>query len=260
MSTSPQPKPRYGAAEQAAASPFHDDRPTHMDYVTPVRGARIILVRHGQTTGNISRRLDTALPGAPLTDAGVTQARRLGRMLAPDAERITEIVTSHALRARQTGAGAVAGLHHQGQTRVRLRHEAGLHEIQAGVYEGRNDAAAHAAYMCAFYQWLDGDIDYRLPGGESGAEVLQRYLPALTTLIERSDSDNHDLIVVSHGAAIRVAAQYLTGVSPDYALHHRIPNTERIELVPLSGAEPTIAPGAWQVRRWGDSPLPQDAA
>lgn len=247
--------------------PFSDDRPDHPESVTPVDSQRIIFIRHGQTTGNINRRLDTALPGAPLTDLGVRQARSLGRLLLPDVHRIGDIVTSHALRARQTGAGAVASLHHFGETTVRLRHESGLHEIQAGDLEGRNDRDAHMEYMRAFYQWLNGELEYRLPGGETGVDVLERYLPTLQQLLQQAEAADGDgegsgvknIVIVSHGAAIRLIGQYLTGLDPEYALRHRIANTERIELVPSAanvGTQTSIAPGAWVVRRWGESELP----
>ena len=36
---------------------------------------RLVLVRHGQSHGNVERRLDTRPPGAELTDLGREQAR-----------------------------------------------------------------------------------------------------------------------------------------------------------------------------------------
>lgn len=34
----------------------------------------LILLRHGQTTSNVDRKLDTLVPGAPLTQLGEEQA------------------------------------------------------------------------------------------------------------------------------------------------------------------------------------------
>ena len=42
---------------------------------------RLILVRHGQSHGNVDRRLDTRPPGAALTDLGRDQARAFARDL-----------------------------------------------------------------------------------------------------------------------------------------------------------------------------------
>ncbi len=43
---------------------------------------RLVLVRHGQSHGNVERRLDTRPPGAALTDLGREQARAFARDLA----------------------------------------------------------------------------------------------------------------------------------------------------------------------------------
>lgn len=241
---------------------------------------RLILIRHGETHANIARILDTALPGAPLTDQGIIQARRLGRVLLPSRDRLSEVVTSHALRARQTGAGAVAGLHLLTGPGVRLRHEEGLHEIQAGEVEGRSDYDAHRRFMEIFHGWVHGKSGAAMGGGESADDLLGRYLPVLRTLVaERrvpgegagagsasatasatasasGSSANPDagrnIAVVSHGAAIRLVAQHLAGIEGDFVFRHPIPNAARIELVRDVDAGAGDAPGSWRLVRWGE--------
>ena len=254
---------------------------------------RLILIRHGQTHANIARILDTALPGAPLTDQGIIQARRLGRVLLPSRERMTEIVTSHALRARQTGAGAVAGLHHLVGPGVRLRHEAGLHEVQAGEIEGRSDFDAHRRFMEIFHGWLHGDFGAKVPGGESADDVLARYLPVLRALVAEDsafplddahassdsastrgpadatgsastrgsadalDSSNsrdggRNIVVVSHGAAIRLIAQHLANIEGQFIFDNPLPNAARVELVRDVDAGEGDKAGSWKLARWGE--------
>lgn len=254
---------------------------------------RLILIRHGQTHANIARILDTALPGAPLTDQGIIQARRLGRVLLPSRERMTEIVTSHALRARQTGAGAVAGLHHLVGPGVRLRHEAGLHEVQAGEIEGRSDFDAHRRFMEIFHGWLHGDFGAKVPGGESADDVLARYLPVLRALVAEDsafplddahvssdsastrgsadatgsastrgsadalDSSNsrdggRNIVVVSHGAAIRLIAQHLADIEGQFIFDNPLPNAARVELVRDVDAGDGDKAGSWKLARWGE--------
>ncbi len=254
---------------------------------------RLILIRHGQTHANIARILDTALPGAPLTDQGIIQARRLGRVLLPSRERMTEIVTSHALRARQTGAGAVAGLHHLVGPGVRLRHEAGLHEVQAGEIEGRSDFDAHRRFMEIFHGWLHGDFGAKVPGGESADDVLARYLPVLRALVAEDsafplddahassdsastrgpadatgsastrgsadalDSSNsrdggRNIVVVSHGAAIRLIAQHLANIEGQFIFDNPLPNAARVELVRDIDAGNGDKAGSWKLARWGE--------
>ena len=62
---------------------------------------RLVLVRHGQSHGNVERRLDTRPPGAALTDLGRDQARGFARGWS---HRTGMIVHSVALRAVQTAA------------------------------------------------------------------------------------------------------------------------------------------------------------
>lgn len=222
---------------------------------------RLILIRHGQTHANIARILDTALPGAPLTDQGIIQSRRLGRVLLPSWDRLTEIVTSHALRARQTGAGAVAGLHHLAGPGVRLRHEAGLHEVQAGEIEGRSDFDAHRRFMEVFHAWLRGDAAAKIPDGESADDVLARYLPVLRKLVaEGHDSANaagsadagRNIAVVSHGAAIRLIAQHLSDIDGQFVFDNPLPNAARVELVRDVDAGDGDKAGSWTLARWGE--------
>ena len=236
---------------------------------------RLILIRHGETHANIARILDTLLPGAPLTDHGVIQARRLGRVLLPSRDRLSEIVTSHALRARQTGAGAVAGLHLLAGPGVRLRHEEGLHEIQAGEVEGRSDYDAHRQFMEIFHGWVHGKSGAAMGGGESADDLLGRYLPVLRSLVaeqrvpgegagvangiggadgaDGADGDGgRNIAVVSHGAAIRLVAQHLAGIDGDFVFRHPIPNAARIELVRDVDAGAGDAAGSWRLVRWGE--------
>lgn len=71
--------------------------------------SRLLLIRHGQTTSNVRHALDTALPGAALTELGWSQAHTAGRRLAGEQDSPLSVVSSQALRARQTAAGVAAG-------------------------------------------------------------------------------------------------------------------------------------------------------
>ncbi|MGJ0183737.1 histidine phosphatase family protein [Corynebacterium glyciniphilum] len=82
--------------------------------------SRLLLIRHGQTTSNVNHALDTSLPGAALTELGWSQARVAGERLAREraGDRAEErdrqgaplaMVSSQALRARQTAAGIALG-------------------------------------------------------------------------------------------------------------------------------------------------------
>lgn len=198
---------------------------------------RLILVRHGQSFGNVERRLDTRPPGAELTPLGRDQARAFGRRSG----RPAMLAHSAATRALQTAA--VIG----GEVEVPPIEVGGVHEVQVGRLENRNDDDAVAEFNAIYERWHHGELDVALPGGETGNDVLDRYVPVLTDLRLRY-LDNHDfhgdIVLVSHGAAIRLAAAVLAGVEADFALDNHLDNTESVALTPITD-------GRWSCVRWG---------
>ncbi|MFE3257788.1 histidine phosphatase family protein [Nocardia sp. NPDC059091] len=198
---------------------------------------KLILVRHGETEGNVGKILDTRLPGLPLTERGVAQAKSYGANLTVPPQRL---FSSAALRARQT-AGYI-----EAATGVTLDVLEDLQEVQLGDLEGLNTPAAHEEFQKVYHAWHFGDLNIRVPGGESGEDVLARYVPALQRLRDDylSRPDAHDVIVVSHGAAMRLVSRELTGVPRPFAANNHLDNTETIELQPFGD-------GTWGCTRWG---------
>lgn len=199
--------------------------------------ARLHLVRHGETTSNVMRRLDTALPGAALTDFGVRQGVRFALENAHP-EPLT-LVSSVARRAQQTAEliGSVWG--------VEPVVAEGIHEVQVGELEDRFDDDAHGVFKDVVDRWHRGELEARLPGGESLAMIYQRYLPVIDDLTARflTGPDQQDVFVVSHGAAIRLIAAHLGDVDPAFAAATHLPNVGSIEL--------EYTDGGWVVHRWG---------
>ena len=134
---------------------------------------RLVLVRHGQSEANVAKRLDTRPPGAPLTQLGHQQARDFG---IDWAHPVGLVVHSVAERAVQTAADIADGL---GLDPVEVH---GIHEVQVGDLEGRSDADAIAQFDAVYDEWQRGILDVPMPGGETGLEVLDRYVPVLTHL------------------------------------------------------------------------------
>lgn len=204
---------------------------------------RLLLVRHGQSYGNVERIVDTRPPGAELTPLGREQAREFARRRA-EAPRL--LLHSPAVRAVQTAGeiGAVAG--------VAPAPADGIHEVQAGDLEGRNDDAAHDEFNRIYQRWLYGELEVPMPGGESGAQVLDRFLPVVTELRLRYLDDHDwtgDLVVVSHGAAIRLIAAVLSGVDRGFAVDNHLANTDAVALAPITD-------GRWSCVQWGSTPPP----
>lgn len=217
---------------------------------------RIILLRHGQTHSNVNHVFDTRPPGAELTDLGRRQASEAGAELADyvgagagDPGRLAGVVSSVAVRAQQTALLATAGFEQAagltpGSVRIDVR--PGIHEAFAGEYEGHNDEAAHRFYAQVLRRQLERELDARLPGGETTRQVLDRFRPVLEELRPAIEGDR-DMVVVSHGTAIRTVATYATGVDGDFAFAGYLPNCRHIVLKPGEAEF-----GRWDLVSWSD--------
>jgi broad specificity phosphatase PhoE len=202
-----------------------------------VTGVRLVMARHGETAANAQHVLDTRPPGAPLNERGRAQAAALGERLA--AEPVTAVHASVAVRAQQTAA-PVAAAHG-----LDVQVVDGVHEVFCGDLEGRSGRAALESFMAVYEAWWTGDLDARLPGGESAHDVRDRFLPALDRIL---DGASGDVVLVSHGAAIRLAAAALLG---DTAETLYVPNTGIVVLRP-DGA-------GWALEHWdGAEPVAGD--
>ncbi len=207
--------------------------------------ARLHLVRHGETTSNVMKILDTALPGASLTDFGARQGVRFGLDHPEGAGAV--LAHSVANRARQT-ADMIASAWESDIVSVD-----GVHEIQVGDFEGRSDREAHEKFHDVVSHWHNGDLDARLPGGESLEMLHDRYLPTVDELTRKYIIDqDRDVYLVSHGAAIRLIAARLSQIDPTFAMENFLPNTGSIDL--------EYRDGLWVVERWGSADLPAQGA
>lgn len=197
---------------------------------------RLFLLRHGQTHGNVSGALDTAFPGLDLTNLGRRQAQAASRAL--DGEGIATIAVSTLVRTSQT-AGPIATL----RGLVPTEHD-GLREIAAGDFEMRGDEEAILGYLGTVAHWLDGDLERRMPGGETGQDFLSRYDEAISRTCAQ---DVDTALVVSHGAAIRTWVTHRA--SGDHApIHEGLHNTGCIA---LDGDPDT----GWTITNWSREPI-----
>jgi broad specificity phosphatase PhoE len=178
---------------------------------------RLLLARHGRTTANVAHVLDSRPPGALLDELGREQAQRLATRLA---ERpLRAVYASRATRAQQTADPVAAA---QG---LAVEVVDGVQEVFMGDLEGRSDDAALATFDEVYEAWWRGELDARLPGGESAGDLRDRFLPAIDGIVD--GITDGDVLLVSHGAAIRLAAAALLG---ETAETFYVPNTGLVEL------------------------------
>ncbi|MET9659901.1 histidine phosphatase family protein [Streptomyces sp. NPDC006510] len=165
------------------------------------RGRRIVLWRHGQTAWNLERRFQGSTDIA-LTEAGVGQAQRAARLLAP--LKPDAIVASDLQRAAATAAelAAITGLE--------VAHDAGLRETYAGAWQGLTHEEIVGQYGEQYAAWKRGEA-VRRGGGELETEVADRAAPVVLGHADKLP-ENGTLVVVSHGGTIRTTIGRLLGL------------------------------------------------
>jgi probable phosphoglycerate mutase len=211
--------------------------------------ATVLVMRHGESEGNVSRRLSAAEPGGGLTDRGRQQARAAAEVLAE--RNVARVYCSPLLRARQTASELAAALG-AGEPVVLQ----GMREFGLGDLEGSDSDADWARVDAVFDAWLDGDLQAALPGAESGRDVVARVRDDLDGVADLHRGET--VVVVSHGGAMSLALPWLAhNVRNDRARGAGIANCAVVE---LSGDSDGWRLVSWPPRtpQLGTSPYPGD--
>jgi broad specificity phosphatase PhoE len=158
----------------------------------------LILVRHGESTGNAEGLL-LGRKDAPLTDRGMAQARAL-RPAVADAARL---ISSPLSRARGTAEALGTGLEVEVDER--------WIEVDYGEFDGQllGDVPAEV-----WRQWRS-DPDYRPPGGETLTEAGARVREACEELFAHDGEGARGpgpVVVVSHVSPIKAATCWALGL------------------------------------------------
>ena len=153
---------------------------------------RLLLLRHGRTSWNASRRIQGQLD-PPLDDVGRVQAVLAARTVAALAP--TAIVSSDLQRAfvGATLIGQEAGL--PVTTDPRLR------EIDVGLWQGLTGVEAQERFPEEYAAWRVGS-DVRRGGGETYEEVGERAAASARELAASLSPDGLG-VIVTHGGTAR---------------------------------------------------------
>ncbi len=207
--------------------------------------ARLILLRHGQSTWNFEERF-TGWIDVDLTDKGVEEAYEAGRRLLEAKIPIDVVHTSVLLRAIRT---VDATLHAYGASWVPVYKHWRLNERHYGALQGFNRAemaAIHGADQVRIWrrsydvrppllEWGDErhprfDQRYRslapdlLPLGECLKDVLERMLPYFFDSIVPDLMDGKNVLVSAHGNSLRAMIKHLENIGDEEILDLELPN------------------------------------
>ena len=148
----------------------------------------ILLVRHGETAGNVSRILQRA--DVPLNERGIRQADQLARRLFDHG--FTHIVCSDLLRARMTAAPLAA--------------RSGLAIEENPLLQERNFGDLRGMPYAELAEDPFGP-DFAPPNGEDWPTFHTRVADAFDFIVNKRRCVSGPLVVVTHGFVCRALVE-----------------------------------------------------
>jgi probable phosphoglycerate mutase len=173
---------------------------------TKMLNTRILLVRHGETDWNRTRRFQGRMD-IPLNQQGRWQAQTLASALRD--EPLTAIYSSPLERAKET-ASLIKAFH----PLTPLYEEEGLIEMDLGEFDGIEAGEWRSQYPDLLEAWRSAPASLRMPGGEGLQEVQVRAINTMER-ITSLHSPGSLLVLGSHNFVIRSILCFVLGASLD---------------------------------------------
>ncbi|HVA50173.1 MAG TPA: histidine phosphatase family protein [Pirellulales bacterium] len=158
-------------------------------------------VRHGESTFNVEGRLQGQSNEPRLSPLGLKHAQAL--LAALGQLEIDAIYSSPLARARETAQPLADAL------RLPIEYDDRLKEIDIGVFQGTLAAELSDRFPEEAARWRSQDPDYRIPGGESRRDLMQRAEAAFEAI---HAAGHAQVAVVAHGGVLAAALKALIGV------------------------------------------------
>jgi len=223
---------------------------------------RIILLRHGESLGNVHPTLFASKPdpSMPLTHEGLHQAYEAGRKLQIPREQSVCFYISPYLRSWQTCERVIAGwigeefdktirgfeiewtpegvvwdfdseeVFRNYGVRFRLKEDPRLRELEwSGTFQNIDEMPQQIAERKKF-----GSFYYRFRGGENGGDAYLRVSAFLETM-HRDMGKDENFVLVSHGLTLRLLLMRYYHWS--VALFHSIKNFRHCEGIEMDRCE-----------------------
>jgi len=208
---------------------------------------RLLLLRHAQSTWNATGRWQ-GWADPPLSEAGQASARAAA--LDPELDGVTAAISSDLERARSTAALIAAA---RGWPAVRSVR--GLRERGAGDWTGLTREEIEIAWPGSLGdRAVVGGAPPPIPGGEPTAAVTARAVVTLHRVAEQLPGTS--VLVVSHGALIRLVEQHVGGdPAPVPNLGGRWVEVSRGRILLGPGAGPLANPTSRPLANRGTGPV-----
>jgi probable phosphoglycerate mutase len=203
--------------------------------MAPAPVTTLLLIRHGETAWNAEHRIQGRLD-VPLSMPGVWQSGRLAERLG--SETIDAVISSDLARAWMTGVplADARGLPMVPEPRLRER--------VFGIFEGKTLDEIAAAHPQEFAAWRARDVDWRMPGGESGTEFIGRVLDAMHEIA--ATYDGKTIAVITHGGVLDVVYRNARALAWDAPREHLMLNAS------INRVHVRTGPLRLQIADWAD--------
>jgi probable phosphoglycerate mutase len=207
-------------------------------------GARLVLVRHGEATCNVTGVVGGRRGCSGLSPKGWSQAAALERRLS----RTGELADAAALyasvlpRAAETAA-AIAGA--VGGGRLAVEEDCALCEL----HPGEADGLTWAQFTARFPEpdWDRDPTTILAPGGESWTGFVGRAAEGLAALARRHAGER--VVVVCHAGVVEAAMLRCFGLGDGRRLRLPTVHTSITEF----GVDPASAARGWCLERYNDA-------
>ncbi len=193
---------------------------------------RLLLVRHGETEGNVSRTLQGA--DDPLTERGQRQAEEIAAHLSGRSD-VVALYASPYRRAFDTARAIGDAIGLEPEPRPALA------ELDVGDAAGYRFEAWVEKFPEEAERFRTEGVDYAWPGGESGLDLSARTEREIEGILGAHENEAGAVVIVSHGGALAWIIAHLLG-EPDGEWPHsytRLDNCSITEAeIPPNGAGP----------------------
>lgn len=189
----------------------------------------LFIARHGDAAYDHAHVMSD--DGGWLSELGQRQVRACADGLRE--QRIALVYgspLSRAVESAELAAGALG---------VGSRTRAGLEEVRVGDAAGR--PWGDPEVLAVWDRWFAGDLSARVPGAESGAEVVARVSAALQTIADEHRGEQ--VLVFTHGGVMSLVVPMLAANAANTLAHGRfLPNA-----VP---AHVEVGDDGWWLHSW----------
>jgi 2,3-bisphosphoglycerate-dependent phosphoglycerate mutase len=184
----------------------------------------LILVRHGQSEWNL-KNLFTGWKNPDLTEKGVAEARRAGKLLKAAGLKPSAFFTS-ALRRAQHTLDLI--LEEMGIVNLTIIRNQALNERDYGDLSGLNKDDARKKWGEEQVLVWRRSYDVPPPGGESLKDTAARALPYYNKNILPIVADGKTVLVAAHGNSLRSLVMAIEKLTPDEILKRELATGEPV--------------------------------